>query len=79
MAPDIRQEGACSRRGCSNDDFGADVAASAWPVLDDELLTQPLRQRLTGQPRDDVGRNTSRETDDDPNWPPRIIERQSGA
>ena len=29
-----------------NDGFGADIAASARPVLDNELLAKPLRQRL---------------------------------
>ena len=38
------------------DDFGANIAARARPVLDNELPTEPLRQRLTGDPRDDVGR-----------------------
>ena len=35
--------------------FGADIGARARPVLDDELLAEPLREPLTDQTRDDVG------------------------
>ena len=38
------------------DRLGADIAASSRPVLDDEGLAQPLRQPLTHQARQDVGR-----------------------
>jgi hypothetical protein len=41
-------------RGRANDRFGADIAASARPVIDDELLTKSLRQPLTDQACDDV-------------------------
>jgi hypothetical protein len=34
----------------------ADIAAGTGPVLDDELLTEPLRQPLADQARRDVGR-----------------------
>ena len=29
------------------DDFGADIAGGARPIVDDELLTEPLRHRLS--------------------------------
>ena len=34
--------------------LGRDIAASAWAVLNDEWLTEPLRQPLTDQACDDV-------------------------
>ena len=40
----------------AHDRLGADIAAGARPVLDNELLAEPLRQPLTHQARDDVGR-----------------------
>ena len=43
-------------RGRAHDRLGADVAAGARPVLDDEGLAEPLRQPLTHQARHDVGR-----------------------
>src|SRR6516162_3140551 len=42
--------------GRAHDGLGADIAAAARSVVDDELLTEPFRQPLTHQPRDDVGR-----------------------
>ena len=42
------------RRLC--DDFGADVARGARPVVNYELLAEPLRQPLSDEPRKDVGR-----------------------
>src|SRR5438552_13752596 len=42
-------------RGCAHDRLGADVAAAAWPVLDDEWLAESLRQPLSHQTRGDVG------------------------
>ena len=39
----------------SYDSLGGDVAAGTGPVLDDELLAEPLRQPWTQQARDDVG------------------------
>src|SRR5262249_32970597 len=41
-------------RRCPHDAFGADIAAGARSVLDDEWLGEPLRQRLTHEPRDGV-------------------------
>jgi hypothetical protein len=36
------------------------IAGSARPVLDDEWLAEPLRQRLTYQARDDLDYATGR-------------------
>src|SRR5262249_56107883 len=41
-------------RGRTPDRRGADIPASARPVLDDKLLTEPFRQELAHQTRDDV-------------------------
>ena len=43
-------------RGCPHHRLGGNIAAGTGPVLDDERLPKPLRQRLTDQARDDVGR-----------------------
>ncbi len=40
----------------AHDRLGPDIAAGARPVLDDEWLAEPLRQPLTDEARDDVGR-----------------------
>src|SRR5262249_8278035 len=51
--------------------LGGDVAASACPVLNNELLTEPLRERLSYQTRDDVARTAGAIADDDahrPRW-----------
>src|SRR3954468_13216528 len=52
--------------------FDSDVAAPAWPVLDDECLAQPVRQPLTHQPGDDVGRTAGSKTDEDADGARRI-------
>src|SRR5712691_1664203 len=41
-------------RGRLDDSLGADIAAGAWPVVDDEGLAEPVRQPLTHQAREDV-------------------------
>src|SRR5262249_6751398 len=46
-----KQERVAVRR-CPHDAFGADVAAGAGSVLNDERLPEPLRQRLTREARD---------------------------
>src|SRR6516165_6160918 len=51
--------------GCLHDRFGGDIAGSARPVLDHELLAKSLRQPLTHEACDDVGSPASREADDD--------------
>src|SRR5262249_42069580 len=43
-------------RRCAHDRLGADIAAATRSVLDDELLAQALRQPLTHQASEDVGR-----------------------
>src|SRR6516225_5571838 len=43
----------CGRANCG---LGADIAAAARPVVDNELLAEPLRQPLSDQAREDVGR-----------------------
>src|SRR5439155_732095 len=40
--------------GRTDDGLGGDIAGSAAPVLDDEWLTEPLRERLTHQAYEDV-------------------------
>jgi hypothetical protein len=32
----------------SHDNFRANISGSTWPILDDERLTETLRQPLTG-------------------------------
>jgi hypothetical protein len=48
-------------RRCAHDGLGADIAAAARPVLDHEWLAKPLRQPLTDQTGDDVGRSAGSE------------------
>ena len=52
VASDQKERIAVRRR--AHDRLGGDIAAGARPVLDDELLAEPLRQPLTHQARDDV-------------------------
>src|SRR6516165_671054 len=40
--------------GRTDDGLGGDIAGGAGPVLDDEWLTEPLRERLTQQAYEDV-------------------------
>jgi hypothetical protein len=55
-----------------HDGFGRDVAACPGPVVDDERLAESIRQLLTQQPRDDVGRAAGRKTDENAHRPRRI-------
>jgi hypothetical protein len=41
-------------RWCLNDRFGADISTSARPVVDDELLAEPLGKPVTDQARGNV-------------------------
>ena len=75
---DDEEERIAVRRGVG-DDFGADIAGGARPIVDDELLTEAFRHRLRHQARDNVGRQTGRKTDDDVHRPGRIIERRRAA
>ena len=49
-------------RARSHDRLGGDIGARARSVFDDEWLAEPLRQPLTDQARDDVGRAARRES-----------------
>ena len=62
-----------------HDRFGAEIAAGARPVLDDELLTEPLRQPLPHQARKNIGRAAGGEADDDAHRVGRIGFRQGEA
>ena len=67
---DQQQRVAVRRR--AHDRLGADIAAGARPVLDDEWLAEPLRQPLADQARDDVGAAAGGKADDDAHRPRRI-------
>src|SRR5262249_12533305 len=59
--------------------LGADVAAGANPVLDDELVAEFFRQILSEQPRRDVIWPAGREANDESDRLVRIIERRGAA
>ena len=63
FVPLARRERVAVRRR-AHDRLGGDIAAGARPVVDDELLTEPLRQPLTHQARDDVELAAGRKADD---------------
>src|SRR5262245_5005134 len=63
----------------AHDDLGADIAGSAWAVLNDERLAKSLRNPLSQQTGEDVGRTASWERDDDAHRPRRIGLRQGEA
>src|SRR5262245_47332795 len=67
-----RQEERIAVRRRAHDRLGGDVAASACPVLNNELLTEPLREPLSYQTRDDVARTAGAIADDDAYRPRRI-------
>ena len=50
------QEERIAVRRRAHDRLGADIAAGTRAVFDDEWLAEPLRQPLSDQPRDNVGR-----------------------
>ena len=54
------QEQRIAVRRCGRDDFSADIAACARPVIDDDRSAEPLRKRCTYKARDNVGRETGR-------------------
>ena len=66
------QEERVAVRRRAHDRLGGDIAAGARPVLDDEWLAEPLRQPLTDQAREDVGRAAGGKADDDAHRPRRI-------
>jgi hypothetical protein len=58
-------------RRCAHDRLGADIAAGSRSVLDHEWLAEALRQPLSDQARDGVGRTASGEWRDQmhrPRW-----------
>ena len=55
--------------------LGGDIAARARPVLDDELLAEPLRQPLRHKTGGDVGRAAGGETDDNAHGARRVALR----
>src|SRR4051812_34124215 len=58
--------------GRTYDRLVGDIAASTRPVLDDERLAEVIRQPLTNQAREELGRAAGRKADDDAHWPRRI-------
>ena len=64
----IDQQQRLSVRRRPHDRFSGDVASRAGPVLDDELLAEPLRQLLSDQTTHGVGRAARRVAYDDPHW-----------
>jgi hypothetical protein len=67
-----RQEQCISVGWRVHDCLRGDVRSSARAVLDDELLTEPLRKPLTYQARGNVGRSGRSKADDKAHWPRRI-------
>src|SRR5262249_11207430 len=63
----------------THDRLGADIAAATRPVVDNKLLAEALRQRLTYQAREDVARTRRSEGHDQMHWPRRIGLRPSAA
>src|ERR1051326_8139685 len=60
---DQKQRVAVGRR--TDDGLGGELPLGARSVLDDERLAEPLRQPLTNQAREDVGRTAGRKADHD--------------
>src|SRR5215831_3395231 len=58
--------------GRTDDGLGGDIAGGAAPVLDDEWLTEPLRERLTHQAYEDVCSAARGISNDAAHWPRRI-------
>src|SRR5262245_42062393 len=63
----------------AHDRFGADIAATAWPVIDHEWLAEPLRQPWSDEARQDVLGAAGGNGDDQAHWPQRIRLRPSDA
>src|SRR5262245_13129219 len=66
------QEKRVAIRRRAYDRLSADIAVRAGPVLDDELLTEPLREPLTHKTRGDVVTATGGVSNDPAHWPGRI-------
>ena len=73
------QEKRIAVRRRAHDGFSSDIATAARPILDDELLAEPLGQRLCDQPREDVGPTARGKANDDAHRPRRIGLRPSEA
>src|SRR5437870_5608548 len=56
----------------THDGLSSDIAAGARPILNDELLTEPLGEPLTYYARDDVNRMARGKSNDDAHRPRRI-------
>src|SRR5262245_3101840 len=52
-----------------HDRLSANIAAGTWPVLDDKRLTEPFRQSLSNEARNDGLRATGRKADNDAHRP----------
>ena len=63
----------------TRDRFGGNMGTGPRPVLDDERLTEPLRQPLADQTCGNVGRAASRKSDDDAHQTRWIALRSSDA
>jgi hypothetical protein len=61
------------------DRLGCDVRASAWPIFDNDLLTEPLRQPLPHNPGYSVSTAARRKPNDLPHRPRGIGLRPSDA
>ena len=59
-------------RRCAHDRFCANIAAATRPVIDNKLLAEAIRQPLTQQTGNDVGRSAGSEWDDPAHRPRRI-------
>src|SRR5262245_60145753 len=68
ICPGDKEERVAVRRR-AHDRFGADIAATSWPVIDDEWLAEPLRQPLTDEARQNVLRAAGGNGDDQAHWP----------
>src|SRR6516165_12486698 len=66
-----------SVRGRVHDRLSGDIAGRARPILDDKLLTEPLRQPLSYQACHDVGGASGGKSDNDAHRPRRIAFRPS--
>src|SRR5262245_4278435 len=73
------QEERIAVRRRAHDRLGGDVVAGAWPVFNNELLTEPLREPLSYQTRDDVTRTAGAIADENAHRPRRIGLRESKA
>src|SRR5262245_20123111 len=71
ICPRDKEERVAVRRR-AHDRFGADIAATAWPVIDHEWLAEPFRQPLTDEARENVLRAAGGYGDDQAHRPRRI-------